>query len=258
MVSTRLHPERCNRRAVAWTETLNTELEILRGIAARGRSKCPRPREVPTARASARRRTGRRLTDRALRGSRRRRPALKLCALSFAISESAPSSRVGCLAHRHRFRGGIQVAAPPRSCVVEPARNASSPGGPGEAGIEPRRRCSRPSHQSVSSEPYLRRQGGMMGIPGDVAIKTRASGDSWRIPLIPVDETAAAWGSRYPSCLLRSQYVASARCRAMAPMALGWPVRRAMRSERRLTWRCGWRRRIRQIAFAASMNAHLR
>ena len=34
--------------------------------------------------------------------------------LCFAISESATSSRVGCLAHRNRFLGGIQVAAPPR------------------------------------------------------------------------------------------------------------------------------------------------
>ena len=37
-----------------------------------------------------------------------------MTSLSFAISESAASSRVGCLAHRHRFLGGIQVAAPPR------------------------------------------------------------------------------------------------------------------------------------------------
>ena len=36
-----------------------------------------------------------------------------MTSLSFAISESAASSRVGCLAHRHRFLGGIQVAAPP-------------------------------------------------------------------------------------------------------------------------------------------------
>src|SRR5438093_13633583 len=36
--------------------------------------------------------------------------------------------------------------------------------------------------------------------------------------LSPVDETVDAWGSRYASCLLRSQNVASARCRATAPM----------------------------------------
>jgi len=32
--------------------------------------------------------------------------------------------------------------------------------------------------------------------------------------LSPVDETADDWGFRYGSCLLRSQYAASARCRA--------------------------------------------
>ncbi|MGH7332443.1 MAG: hypothetical protein ACREKS_06780 [Candidatus Rokuibacteriota bacterium] len=35
---------------------------------------------------------------------------------------------------------------------------------------------------------------------------------------------------RYGSCLLMTQYVAYARCRATAPMAFGWPWRRAIRS----------------------------
>ena len=43
-------------------------------------------------------------------------------------------------------------------------------------------------------------------------------------------ETATDRGSRYGSCLRRSQYVTSARCRATAPIAVGWPLRRAMRS----------------------------
>jgi hypothetical protein len=144
-----------------------------------------------------------------------------------AISESAASSR-------GRVRTAVGSAGYPgggRSCVVEPARHGSSPGGP-------RRGRNRSAQAMLSSGASIRFVGAISspserhdGYSGGC----RNQNSSFRelmakSRLSPVDETADDWGSRYGSCLLRSQYVASARCRATAPTAFGWPLRRAMRS----------------------------
>ena len=61
----------------------------------------------------------------------------------------------------------------------------------------------------------------MMVISGDVAINGRASGSSWSLRAYPPwTKRRAAFGSRYASSLLNIQYVASARCRATAPIEL--------------------------------------
>jgi hypothetical protein len=153
--------------------------------------------------------------------------ALRQLHLSFAISESAASSR-------GRVRTAVGSAGYPgggRSCVVEPARHGSSPGGP-------RRGRNRSAQAMLSSGASIRFVGAISspserhdGYSGGC----RNQNSSFRelmakSRLSPVDETADDWGSRYGSCLLRSQYVASARCRATAPTAFGWPLRRAMRS----------------------------
>jgi hypothetical protein len=79
-----------------------------------------------------------------------------------------------------------------------------------------------------------------MDILGDVAINGRASGSSWSLRAYPPwTRRRDAFGSRYASPLLNIQYVASAKCRATAPIAFAWPLRRATRSWSRLTWRDG-------------------
>jgi hypothetical protein len=104
--------------------------------------------------------------------------------LSFAISERAASSRGRRPTAPPSVRRGTQVAAVRAS--ESPRATRDHPAAPGAAGSDRCRRCVLPSPQSVSSEPYLRRRGGMRVIPGDVAIKTRASGSSWRSRAYPL------------------------------------------------------------------------
>ena len=71
----------------------------------------------------------------------------------------------------------------------------------------------------------------------------------WTTPGVP---RVRGTGSR----LVRIQALASARGRATAPTAFGWPVRCWMRAERRLTCRCGRPGRWRARGLAASRTAH--
>jgi hypothetical protein len=86
-------------------------------------------------------------------------------------------------------------------------------------------------HRPVSSEPYLRRHERHDGYLRGCRNQRSSFGELRGISrLSPVDDTVESFGSRYGSCLLRIQNVASARCRATAPMAFAWPLRRARRS----------------------------
>ena len=71
----------------------------------------------------------------------------------------------------------------------------------------------------VSSEPHLRRLGGMMVILGDVASTVELPG----APEPPLDETAPRLRFSIGLPSLKNQYVASARCRSPAPMASRGP-----------------------------------
>ena len=73
----------------------------------------------------------------------------------------------------------------------------------------------------------------------------------WTTPGVP---RVRGTGSR----LVRIQALASARGRATAPTAFGWPVRCWRRAERRRTCRCGRTWRWRALGRAASRTAHVR
>jgi hypothetical protein len=150
--------------------------------------------------------------------------------LSFAISESAASSR-GSPTAPPSVSGDTQVAAPlafvrcrARARRVITRRTPAKPESirTGDAlAVASIRFVGAISSPSGRHDGYSRGCRNQNSSFRELMAKSRLS---------PVDETADDWGSRYVSCLLRSQYVASARCRATAPMALGWPLRRAMRS----------------------------
>jgi hypothetical protein len=137
----------------------------------------------------------------------------------------------GRLPHRHRFLRDTQVAAPlafvrcrARARRVITRRTPAKPESirTGDAlAVASIRFVGAISSPSGRHDGYSRGCRNQNSSFRELMAKSRLS---------PVDETADDWGSRYVSCLLRSQYVASARCRATAPMALGWPLRRAMRS----------------------------
>jgi hypothetical protein len=123
--------------------------------------------------------------------------------------------RLGIAVHRPRrsLLGDTKVAAPLEigDCRAR-AQRVIEHRGPAEAGIalpqavarvpadSHRRRGG--DHRPVSSEPYLRRRGGMMVVPGDVAIKFRASGSSWTSRAYPPwTKRPMAWArDRVPAC----------------------------------------------------------
>ena len=68
-------------------------------------------------------------------------------------------------------------------------------------------------HRPVSSEPYLRRRERHDGCLRGCRNQRSSFGELRGISrLSPVDDTVESFGSRYGSCLLRIQNVASARC----------------------------------------------
>src|SRR6516165_11823456 len=140
-----------------------------------------------------------------------REPATR--ALSFAICENAAlSSRALCSAFllvSFRDAGSQRLYILCREPVLLQAlprswNTAAVALIVGSLGLAPP-----PAHRPVSSEPYLRRLGGMMDIPGGVAIKTRASRAHGETALAPRERPSRlgrlASGSRYPSCLVTIQ-----------------------------------------------------
>jgi hypothetical protein len=124
-------------------------------------------------------------------------------------SEGTASSR-GRRPHPPSGRRRTQVAA--ARPVASPVGNASSPGGPRRG----RKRSVPAMCPAVASVRFVGAISSPSGRHDGYSRGCRNQDSSLRelmtkSRLSPVDEPADAWGSRYASCLLRSQKVASAR-----------------------------------------------